>query len=75
MSTAVWMVMCKRAGDAGPGEGLQRAELLAKGAQAGHLVLGEVDLAAPEGGQREVGHAEVVARPGSGFTDGHGARV
>ena len=65
----------QRAGDAGTGERLQGAELLAEGAQAGHLVLGEVDLATPEGGQREVGHAEVVARPGSGFTDGHGARV
>ena len=47
----------QRAGDAGAGERLGRAELLAQGAQAGHLVLGEVDLLAAERGEREVGDA------------------
>ena len=52
----------QRAGDAGAGERLRRAELLAQRAQAGHLVLGEVDLLAPERGEGEVGDAEVAAR-------------
>ena len=51
----------QRAGDAGAGQRLERAELLAQRAQAGHLVLGEVDLPAPEGGHGEVGDAEVAA--------------
>ena len=62
----------QRARDAGAGQRLRRPELLAQGAQAGHLVLGEVDLAAPERGEREVGDAEVAARLGSGFSGRHG---
>ena len=52
----------QRAGDAGAGERLGRAELLAQRPQAGHLVLGEVDLLAAERGEGEVGDAEVAAR-------------
>ena len=60
MSTAVWMVMCSEPEMRAPGERLRRAELLAQGAQAGHLVLGEVDLLAAERGEREIGDAEVA---------------
>ena len=44
----------QRAGDAGAGERLAVAELVAQGHQAGHLVLGEADLVAAGLGQAEV---------------------
>ena len=59
----------QRAGDAGAGERLGRAELGAQGAQSGHLVLGEEDLLAAERGERQVGDAEVAPR---GERGGHG---
>ena len=46
----------QRAGDAGPGEGLAGGVLGPHGHQAGHLVLGQLDLLAAELGQGEVGH-------------------
>ena len=49
----------QRAGDAGAREGLLRAVALAHGHQAGHLVLGELDLLAAVLGQAEVGDLEV----------------
>ena len=52
----------QRAGDAGAGERLRRPELGAQGPQAGHLVLGEQDLLAAEGGEGKVGDAVVTAR-------------
>ena len=52
----------QRAGDACTGKRLRRAELLAQGAQAGHLVLGKVDLFAPERGERQIGDAVIASR-------------
>ena len=52
----------QRAGDAGTGQRLRRAELLAQRAQTGHLVFGEMDLLATERGEREIGDAVVAAR-------------
>ena len=52
----------QRAADARTGERLRRSELLAQGAQAGHLVFGEMDLFATERGEREIGDAVVAAR-------------
>ena len=46
----------QRAGDAGPGQGLGRPELVPHRHQSGHLVLGQLDLLASERGQGEVGH-------------------
>ena len=46
----------QRAGDAGALQGLLGAVLGADGHEAGHLRLGEVDLLAAEGGQRDVLH-------------------
>ena len=59
MRTAVWMVMCRRAHDAGALERLAVGELGAQRHEAGHLVLGQLDLLAPEGGEGEVGDLEV----------------
>ena len=60
----------QRAGDPGAGERLRLGELAAHRHQAGHLVLGELDLLAPELGERQIGHLEVAlgerARPGLG---------
>ena len=50
----------QRAADAGAGERLQRAVLLAQCAQPGHLVLGEMDLLTTEGRKREVGNAKIM---------------
>ena len=75
MSTAVWIVMCSEPEMRAPASGLAGAVLLAQGAQAGHLVLGQVDLAPPERGEREVGDTEVVARPARSIAGGHGRRV
>ena len=49
----------QRAGDASAGERLVRAETVAHGHQAGHLVLGELDLLAAVVGQGEVSDLEV----------------
>ena len=54
----------QRAGDARALERLRRGELLARLHQAGHLVLGELDLLAAEVGEREVGDLEVVCGRG-----------
>ena len=51
----------QRAGDAGAGERLGVAVLGAQRHQAGHLVLGELDLLAAEAGEGEVGDLEVDA--------------
>ena len=51
----------QRAGDAGAGERLGLAVLLAQRHQAGHLVLGEDHLLAAERGHRDVGDAVVLA--------------
>ena len=51
----------QRAGDAHAREGLRRAELLARGHEAGHLELGEVVLLAAKVGEGHVGDL-VVAR-------------
>ncbi len=52
----------ERAGDPGAGEGLTRGILLADGHEAGHLRLRDGDLAAPPGGQRDVGNVVVTDR-------------
>ena len=62
MSTAVWIGHVQRPGDAGAGERLGGAVPLAQRHEAGHLVLGELDLLAPEVGEREVGDLEVGGR-------------
>ena len=49
----------QRAGDARAGERLGLAVALAQGHEAGHLVLGELDLLAAELGEREIGDLEV----------------
>ncbi len=54
ISTAVWMVMCSEPGDPGAAQRTAVAVALAKGHQAGHLVLGEGDLLASEGGKVQV---------------------
>ena len=59
MSTAVWIVMCSEPVMRAPASGLRRAVLLAQRHEAGHLVLGELDLLAAELGEREVGDLEV----------------
>ena len=56
----------QRAHDAGTGQRLRVGELGAGGHEAGHLVLGELDLLAAEAVEREVGDLEVV-----GVQDGH----
>ncbi len=58
------------AGDAGAGEGLGRAVLLAKGHEAGHLVLGEADLVAAELGEGQIADLEVEAGVADGGGDG-----
>jgi hypothetical protein len=47
-------------GDAGALEGLLLGVLLTGGHETGHLVLGELDLAATESGQAEVGDLELL---------------
>jgi hypothetical protein len=47
-------------GDAGTLEGLVLGVLLAGSHETGHLVLGELDLAATEGRERDVGDLELV---------------
>ena len=50
----------ERAGDASAFEGLARGILLADGHEAGHLGLGDGDLAAAPGGKRDVGDVVIV---------------
>ena len=59
MRTAVCTVMCSEPATFLPLSGWRRAELAAQRHQAGHLVLGELDLLAAEGGERQVGDLEV----------------
>ena len=61
ISTAVWMVMCSEPAIRAPASGLDVAVALAHGHQAGHLVLGEGDLGAPEVGKGQVGDLVVHA--------------
>ena len=49
MSTAVWIVMCSEPEMRAPASGLLGPNSARSGTQAGHLVLGEVDLLAAEG--------------------------
>ena len=60
----------QRPGDARAGERLRRRVLLAQRHEAGHLVLGEVDLLATERVQREIGDLEVGAGDQLAGTDG-----
>ena len=50
----------QRTGDAGALQRLLVRVLGAQGHEARHLVLGELDLLAPEGGEREIGNLEIV---------------
>ena len=75
MSTAVWMVMCSDPVMRAPVSGLLVRVALAQGHEAGHLVLGELDLLAAEVGEREVGDLEVGHLGRGGRIDGgrHGS--
>ena len=61
----------QRAGDSGPSERLGVEVLGTQCHQPGHLVLGELDLLAPECGKGEVGHAVVEAVVGEQGGEGH----
>ena len=72
ISTAVWTVMCSEPGDPGAGERLGVGAYSARiGHQAGHLVLGELDLLAAELGEDEVGDLEIECLRG-GLGGSHG---
>ena len=58
MSTAVCTVMCRLPAMRAPASGLRRAELVAQGHEARHLVLGEAELVAAGLGEGEVGDLE-----------------
>ena len=60
ISTAVWIVMCSEPVMRAPASGLAVAVLGPQGHEAGHLVLGQLDLLAAERGQREIGDLEVA---------------
>ncbi len=60
ISTAVWTVMCREPVTRAPARGWDGAELGPHGHEAGHLVLGQLDLLAAERGQGEVGDLEGV---------------
>ncbi len=62
ISTAVWIVMCRQPAMRAPFSGLDAAVFLARGHQAGHLVLGHGDLLAAPVGQRDVLHLVVLGR-------------
>ena len=71
ISTAVWIGHVQRAGDARAGQRLGVGVLAAQRHQAGHLVLGELDLLAAEIGQRKVGDLVVqIAETIHGQGDG-----
>ena len=59
ISTAVWIVMWSEPVMRAPASGLRRGVALAQRHEAGHLVLGELDLLATEVGEGEVGDLEV----------------
>ncbi len=65
----------ERADDAGAGERLQVGVLAADRHQAGHLVLGELDLLAAELGEGEIGDLEVVLREGRAAHGAGGFRL
>ena len=72
MSTAVWTVMCSEPVMRAPASGLLAPCSRAQRHEAGHLVLGELDLLAAELGEGEVGDLEVGASELVGGS-GHGA--
>ena len=77
MSTAVWMVMCSEPVIRAPASGWLAAYSRADRHQAGHLVLGELDLLAAELGERQVRDLEVAlgerrAAGAAGRADGGG---
>lgn len=55
----------KAASNAGTSERLLSAELLSGGHETGHLLLGELDLAAAEGRQVDVGDLVLLGRLGT----------
>ena len=59
ISTAVWIVMCSEPVMRAPASGCVARVALAQRHEAGHLVLGELDLLAAEVGERQVGDLEV----------------
>ena len=59
--TAVWMVMCSEPVMRAPLSGWLGGVLLADGHEAGHLGLGDGDLPAAPGGERDVGDVVVAA--------------
>ena len=63
ISTAVWIVMCRQPTMRAPFKRLLRAVFVAQSHQAGHLGLGDGDLAPPPIGERNVGNL-VVGRSG-----------
>ena len=65
----------QRPGDAGTGEGLAVTELGPQGHEPGHLDLGQLELLAAPGGEREVGDLEVLIRGGHGGFLHRGAPV
>ena len=62
----------ERAGDAGALEGLARGVFLADGHEAGHLGLGDGDLAAAPWGERDVGDAVILDGGGLGSNGSRG---
>ena len=64
ISTAVWIVMCSEPVMRAPLSGCASRVLLARRHQAGHLVLGELDLLAAVRGERDVGDLVVGRREG-----------
>ena len=64
MSTAVWMVMCSEPVMRWPASGFFARVLRAHRHEAGHLLLGELDLLAAPLGEREVLHAVLDGRGG-----------
>ena len=72
MSTAVWMVMCSEPVMRAPVSGLAFEYCAPQRHQAGHLVLGELDLLAAELGEREIGNLEVARVERRGRRDGRG---
>ena len=65
ISTAVWMVMCSEPVIARTAQRLRLGVLAPDRHQARHLVLGELDLLAPERRERQVGHLEVALGEGT----------
>ena len=57
----------KATSDAGTGKGLLSAELLSGGHETGHLLLGELNLAAAEGREVDVGDLVLLGGLGAHF--------